>query len=516
MLKTNIFSKIRRKEIRSYMRAYNRLYKTGNLSYVQLVKQELSKSLNPDLIHNDFHSCYNQFLITYLLNQEFTKALLISLNKNKHIKFSMPKVWRLTLQNKGFKADTFENKVRWNGYLLKNYVIGVGTFFFEIKRSLFKKNKINTPFVYFSQLSNNNLPKSQKTHYQNDIISWFVRKSEKPYTITHSALGDFVSDYQGSKIKFIDNPIPLIKGLKNWNRFLIWGIIYSFKSIFDERKTLLFRQAVLNQIVKITDSQQIASIYMFNNSSSIFRPLWTYEAEKRGASIIFYFYSLNNHIILEKNRKQEIFDFTWPHSTWPEFWFWNDEQRKSFEKIIYKNFKSKIVGVTPFESSRKMIIKKNTVKYLLIFDISPKPEYQYQLYGVNFDYYNTSFSIKFLETMDRMSKILNIKILYKCKRRVPSIYVNKQYEYYLKSLLSQENWSEVNPEYGINDLCENFNIVASIASPFTSTVFTTRKYNIPTIYYDASKKISSKQYFDRGVSIVSDEKSLLNWLRIAI
>jgi len=114
--------------------------------------------------------------------------------------------------------------------------------------------------------------------------------------------------------------------------------------------------------------------------------------------------------------------------------------------------------------------------------------------------------------MDKMSKILNIKIIYKEKRKIHSKYLNKQYDFYLKRLLSQENWNDFSPEYGINDICKNFNIVASIASPFSSTVFTTLEYNIPSIYFDASKKISLNQILDRSVVVTSDEKYLLKWL----
>ena len=43
------------------------------ISLIQKIKQKLSDSLEYDENGNDFLSCYNQYLITYVLNQGFTK-----------------------------------------------------------------------------------------------------------------------------------------------------------------------------------------------------------------------------------------------------------------------------------------------------------------------------------------------------------------------------------------------------------------------------------------------------------
>lgn len=57
--------------------------------------------------------------------------------------------------------------------------------------------------------------------------------------------------------------------------------------------------------IKKNKKNNLAKKYYFNQSSHIYRPLWTYEAEKKGSEIIFYFYSTNHNYIFQKNYKKK-------------------------------------------------------------------------------------------------------------------------------------------------------------------------------------------------------------------
>lgn len=107
---------------------------------------------------------------------------------------------------------------------------------------------------------------------------------------------------------------------------------------------------------------------------------------------------------------------------------------------------------------------------------------------------------------------MSYDIILKSKRKVPSRYINNQYFNYTNKLFSQDNWIEIDPEFGVNELCKLDNIIASIATPFTSTTYITLKNNIPTIYFDVSEKVSSNQFLNRSIDTISSEGQLLNWL----
>ena len=76
---------------------------------------------------------------------------------------------------------------------------------------------------------------------------------------------------------------------------------------------------------------QILSLNIFHNTGPILRPLWTYDAEIKGAEIIFfYFYSLNYQEIQEKG-KSEVKNYFWQSVSWPEYWIWNNYQLGYFK-----------------------------------------------------------------------------------------------------------------------------------------------------------------------------------------
>ena len=51
-------------------------------------------------------------------------------------------------------------------------------------------------------------------------------------------------------------------------------------------------QSIFNKIAMLHPSKFLAEEYMFH--SWTYRPLWTYEAERKGSRIILYLYSTNN------------------------------------------------------------------------------------------------------------------------------------------------------------------------------------------------------------------------------
>ena len=64
--------------------------------------------------------------------------------------------------------------------------------------------------------------------------------------------------------------------------------------------------------------------YYFHNSASIFRPLWTYQAEDKGSSVILYFYSA--HIYTFKSPKGKYYNElgNYRYLNWPKYYVWHD------------------------------------------------------------------------------------------------------------------------------------------------------------------------------------------------
>ena len=63
-------------------------------------------------------------------------------------------------------------------------------------------------------------------------------------------------------------------------------------------KAMLLNEFIDAKRFDYVERGQIANQYLFYNSITFYRPVWTYFAEKKGAKIISYFYSTSESIML--------------------------------------------------------------------------------------------------------------------------------------------------------------------------------------------------------------------------
>ena len=61
---------------------------------------------------------------------------------------------------------------------------------------------------------------------------------------------------------------------------------------FKWKLPLFLKELLSSNIIRNTPDEFLSKNYFFNNSSWVFRPLWTYEAEKN-SNVIMFFYASN-------------------------------------------------------------------------------------------------------------------------------------------------------------------------------------------------------------------------------
>lgn len=355
------------------MRGYELLRKNKNLRLIQdlkcdLVQEYLKESKTKLEFDSKENICLTQFLgYRILLNLEFNKSILKAVSSQyNEIKFPLPKIWRIFLEKRGFKANTLSNKFRWFIFSLKWYFFGVASGLIEIKRIVLSNFHSKTFFNYFINLSPLNLHYNKLNLNSNNIITWYVRKFNlKENVIYHSVKG--IPNFKFEKINVfsIDSPIPPLTGIKSILLFSYWFLINIFISLFSSKKKLLFRERVLKKVFSLSKLNSKGK-YLFHNSGIIFRPLWTYEAEKRGLEIVMYFYSLNYQEVQEKG-KNEVSEFYWQITSWPNYFLWNAEQLNDLLKRINYPFNYKIVGPIQFSTLKVSNPIKIINKAIIVF-----------------------------------------------------------------------------------------------------------------------------------------------------
>lgn len=515
----NWFKKRQRAKIRAYMRGHKVLLKDNRPEYIAQLRNELANNpINGLSIKVNFNSnkntCYHQFLVYRLINLDLNKALLTAIDDpKKRLYHPLPKQWRKILVDKGFKVPALWNKILWLQFNVKWFFVGLAVGLLEILKSNSKQNKkLSNLGAFFENLSSSNLTQSPDSNAKN-IVEWFCEQKEANTveTINHSCKAASSFNVNGKSISFRPHALPGINSGLKLLKFSIWLVKQSWIALFNQQERLLFRQLVFQKIAQLTKPNERYKMYFFHNSGHIFRPLWSYEVEKKGSQIIFYFYSTNNSSFKVKG-KSKTQDYQWQVLNWPNYWIWNKEQLSFLKSYIQSDFKTITKGVIPFSCSiEKINFEIYGTPTILVFDVQPFRTSFYASLATTVDYYSDENSELFFNLIDEVAKELNINVLIKRKRE--NHLISKKYKKKLSDLLKKSYWNEISPSVDANSICFNLKPIASISMPFTSTALISSSHNIPTAYLDVIGNLETELFNDEKIPLIFGKRELSYWLK---
>jgi polysaccharide biosynthesis PFTS motif protein len=528
----DVIARKRRSKLRSMMRGYRKLKEESKLSEIQELKAELSAEELVQLgskaskimfgaAADNADILIKQYMYAkLLLNPKFNMAVLYSIGACVPIKYPLPGKWQKKLRNKGYIVDSFSCYLLWVSYIVLYFCFGVYRVIQVIISTIIsKKNNIarkNEPYAYFANMSASNIPSCSERFEDRNIITWYKtwdRRHSDVEFLCHDAkrVKDFSID--GFKIHHFSFTKFSLFGLKSTSLFFLWCIkatAICLKDILLFRwwTLLLFEQFVLAALIRCTDKKFIAKDYFFHNSTWIYRPMWTYEAEKSGSRIMFYFYSTNVVEFIPKCGYPDNVN-GWNLASWPNVLVW-DEYQADFVKSKFNSVKDiKIVGpILISTSNSKLTIdsKFKNMKKAAIFDVLPRRSSVFQLLGTLTEYYSARIPIQFLNDVYDVMYENNMLILHKCKRNSRTTHPS-----YEAAMLNngRETQVMVDPETSAIEVIAKADIVISM--PFTSTAILARQQNKPSIFYDP---FGDLEHDDRrhGVPIVVGKNNLREWL----
>ena len=514
----NWFKKRKISTTLSHVNGYNQLLRENRPEYIAQLRNELANNtLNGVPLNTTLNSpeqiCFHQFLVYRLINFEFNKAILSAINHpKKKVYFPLPSLWREILRKKGFKVPAFYSAIVWINFNIKWYFVGIATGILEFFRIL-TRNKINDNenAAFFENLYPSNLVQSKDKNAQT-ILDWFYLQEEAKsiHTIFHSCKGSTDYRLNEKQIRYIHSAIPPINSFSKFFHFFYWFLVKSVVAIFNLKNRLLLRQQIFDKLVQISSKKQLHKYYLFHNSGHLLRPLWTYEAEKKGSNIVFYFYSTNVSSLKVKD-KAFIQDFQWQVVSWSSYWVWNKGQVDFLKSNVLGQFKTTIKGIIPFSISNKAsdLSLFKSKPFLLIFDVQPVNENLYTSLAPSVDFYSSKNMITFLNWIDQLAIKKNINVIIKRKRESP--HISKDYSDKLKALKQTHLWDELSPTMDTIYACKSLSPLASISIPYTSTAVISKKYNIPTIYLDPTKMLDPDFKINNGIPLASSKEELFKW-----
>jgi polysaccharide biosynthesis PFTS motif protein len=446
------------------------------------------------------------------------QALLLALGGNhKKVVFPMPKEWREVLRQQGFDVAIFRSSVLWQFYVFARLMYGVAIIvkiifagILSLKTSRLKHKK----YIYFADIGSGNLPQEIDGSHSYDIVSWYMQWTGKRVgieSIHHSVTN--ASSMMIGDVAVVPqcHALPALTG-RSIIKYAIWGVSASLIATLDCLRgrwwhALLLNQAALAGQARYSSADSLACEYLFHNSGWIYRPLWTYEAERLGSVITLYFYSTNCEGFKTTNGYPPMF-LGYKAMNWPHYLVWDDYQADFVRRAVGVEANITVVGSIWFQSGAAEVPRVSQPS-VAVFDVTPVRTSFYVILGLDSEFYTPSVANPFLEHVCSATRQYNFNMLWKRKRNVGRI-AHPFYRNFTGQFANNSHVMLVDPEISAIHVIESS--VAVISMPFTSTAIIAREMGKPSIYYDPTGLLQKDDRAAHGIPILSTRDELDEWL----
>ena len=248
-------------------------------------------------------------------------------------------------------------------------------------------------YVYFEGLTAGNLPQPCRDDHSHDIVTWYMSwkdKTENIDVLCHGVANVKNSNVNGVPVEFNHHRLLILNTLDGLVHFGGWAFVVGLRLVLDLIRgrwwyAFLLRESAKAAMVRFQIADNLARDYLFHNSDWIYRPIWTYEAEKKGSRIIFYFYSTNCEIF-KCSDGYPIQTNSWQAMNWPLYLVWDKYQVDFVRRAIGATANIEVVGPIWFQTS-SVEIPELPVNTVAVFDVPPRRSSRYQILGVSEEYY---------------------------------------------------------------------------------------------------------------------------------
>ena len=520
-----------RARLRNVLRGYRRLKATGNLGRIVSVKQALT--ITPLVLKQGLFSSLawpggdgevelsvRQFLLARIAGVSFNSALLHSVSgSNRPVVYPLPSQWRQVLRQHGFNVSEFASAALWFALVAIYFVNGIRVLATltaaNCISSLRLGSRLNERYVYFDSLSGDNLPNASSNGDGYDVVSWYLKwdgRARDIDAIRHNVRGEEMLAIDGVRISPVPTPIePIFRGLTSI-KLLFSGLGFSLRCILDVLTGNWWRALMSGEVMKAMqvrhqDKKMLACDYLFHNSNWIYRPLWTYPAERSGARILFYFYSTNCEPFKRDGAYPEL-TYGWRAMSWPNYLVWDEYQLSFVRRAVGDRAQVIDVGSIWFGASADRLtnVPDNGVA---VFDVQPMRDAVYKAMALDFEYYVPLHANKFLKDVSRTVVGQGMSFVLKRKRNIGRR-AHPKYLQIIAELAEKPGCVEINSDVAAVELINKCRAVISM--PFTSTALLARDLGKPSIYYDPNGVCDSSDRAAHGIEVISGVTALKDWL----
>ena len=504
---------------RAEMRGARKLRNEYNPFFVPNLYSDLTE-INLGLKKSDFpkilvgtYANISEVLLRQILLQGYIKlcpTVMRYVGSGKPFKSPLPNKWVKYIADNGVPSSFFVCRIFLLLSSMKRTIYGFAKFCILLAQRMNPVNP-NCPYTVFIDLEQKHLPDSnlQKSY---DIISWYNKSNVKiPKIRKIWAQASVSQDYIAPEDIIVSRTIfPKINNIKNYLKFVFRCIAALLVAVFGILRGkwwygYLFTESINLHYVNALKCDNYAEEYFFRNSCWYFKPLWTYEVEKKGSLVFLYYYSTNMENFQFNNYKRNE-TFGLKIMTWNNFIVW-DQQQEDYLKQFCPNAVFTQTGYIDISGIEYIPQSNHRVKRLAVFDVTPTRPTTYSKLGFAIPpYYSEELNLTFLQDIIEAFNHSKWEIMWKRKRIVDRKFISEAFNQKQFNLVKNKI-NIIDPNVAVRSLVEASDAVISI--PFTSTAILGKINGIPSVYYDASGKIQLNE--NHGLPVLKSKDELKEW-----
>lgn len=490
----------------------------------ELVKVEIAEARNAPETYFGASSPASELVARQFVIERFggglNRALFEYLGSGEPIRMAMPRQWRDYLAANGWKVNHRASARGWRLTVLARFAQGLLQAV-RLCGSLWRgKPAAALPnhglYVAFESLTLANLPPEDSGRLNYDICSFYARwpgRLSGVATICHGVAGVGEREAEGLPVRYCPPAWELASGRRNalrLARWLAWASLVAGVQILAGRwhYGVLFAEAARARAVRMCAPSVLAREYLIHASGSIYRPMWTYEAQRLGSNVSLYFYSTFVQPKLASGYESQAFE--WGPANWPRYIVWDSWQEAMLRGDLGDQIQVTQAGAITFSDSGKQMPMVSECS-IAVFSMQPfRPSAHFGIstladcLAAHPDYYS-----RFLkDVVDAVAECGGTTIL-KEKRDI-SGRGDKCYERVLDEVVAMDRVRVVDPAISavrvIKACC------ASVSIPFTSTALYGKELGVPSAYYDPAGWMQPGDLGAHGIPVLRGADELKAWL----
>lgn len=515
----------KRSRLRAMIRGYSELKRQKRIGLGRWIKSALIDTRLPEVSENasslifgastaNAERSVRQFLFERHVGTAMNRAILHALGSQSRVVFALPQAWLNVLETQGLSVDRWHSSLAWWRFLLLHFgrnVLRIGQILLRIVAAQTRPLPRGR-YAYFDGLSAGNLPQSVGCSY--DICSWYAQWNGRIPDVAMLLHGvDAKAPPIGNlRVERTSEPFMLVRGAANIARFLVWAAAATLLAAADLLRgrwwhALMLAEAAFAKAVALSPAEVLAADYLFHFSGTIYRPLWTYEAERKGARILCYFYSTSEQAKLDTGYESQKFE--WGGASWPIYLVWDAYQEDQLRRDLGNDPEIWVVGPIWFSAGPDEL---DLQPYsIAVFDIEAHRLSSHFPFTTAGDYIaaHPDFSERFLRDVQRALAEHGFTMAFKKKREIGKRGSNR-YRKLMQEIGVADNVVMVAPNASALQLIER--CAGVISMPFTSTAHYLRDRNIPSVYYDPTGWIQRGDRAAHGIPVLIGIDELRRWI----